>query len=364
MSVLFNVIFDSITNSVFAGQIYEPLVRLAGNDVFARAYLVSFESRDTYDRACGVAQKLSHKKIKVIILRRYPFISCFFLRISALKLKKVFEREIGFGDLSEIIARGPLAAVVCQYALKSIGYAKLTIQARGLLAQEYLYTHKGVGFFKKLFHRWRAYCYKRVERQAYGKLQPCAYQIESVSEALSEYLCESFSAIPEKIFLAMRDTPPPIEPGVRAYWRAKIRMSFGIAEYAKVYCFCGSALAWQQPDLVIKFFCEQSKKERESFLFILSSDKEVFERQTARLLSSSSCAVLRVSHAEVFLYLCAADFGLIFREKNIINFVSRPVKAMEYEAAGLTIVHNNTVDWIVSRHGQNELFDMEGGALV
>ena len=40
---------------------------------------------------------------------------------------------------------------------------------------------------------------------------------------------------------------------------------------------------------------------------------------------------------------------MLVREKDIINCVSRPTKMLEYQSAGLKIVHNNTVAWLASQ---------------
>jgi hypothetical protein len=40
---------------------------------------------------------------------------------------------------------------------------------------------------------------------------------------------------------------------------------------------------------------------------------------------------------------------MIMREANIVNWTSRPIKAIEYLKAGLEIIHNGTIQWIVRR---------------
>jgi len=55
----------------------------------------------------------------------------------------------------------------------------------------------------------------------------------------------------------------------------------------------------------------------------------------------------------LYVYLAAADYGLLFRHKDIINWVSRPTKMLEYQAVGLKIIHNNTIEWL----SENKKFD-------
>jgi hypothetical protein len=59
--------------------------------------------------------------------------------------------------------------------------------------------------------------------------------------------------------------------------------------------------------------------------------------------------VRNVPHGMIYRYLAACDIGLIFREPHLINWTSRPTKVLEYQAAGLEIVHNNTIDFLQTK---------------
>ena len=61
--------------------------------------------------------------------------------------------------------------------------------------------------------------------------------------------------------------------------------------------------------------------------------------------------VLSAKQDDVFRYLSVADAGLLFREKNVVNWVSRPTKMLEYRSVGLKIIHNNTVAWLSEERG-------------
>ena len=83
----------------------------------------------------------------------------------------------------------------------------------------------------------------------------------------------------------------------------------------------------------------------ESFLLILSQDKETF-KVLLKDVSQNNYKIISVPHVEVKKYLAACNYGLLFREKHIVNWVSRPTKALEYQAAKLEIIHNKTVNYI------------------
>ena len=60
-------------------------------------------------------------------------------------------------------------------------------------------------------------------------------------------------------------------------------------------------------------------------------------------LPPSSYIIKSVQHRMIYNYLAGCDFGLMFREKNIINWTARPTKLLEYQATGIPVIHNNTI---------------------
>lgn len=114
-----------------------------------------------------------------------------------------------------------------------------------------------------------------------------------------------------------------------------------------VYCYNGSGKTWQCPQESILFFKQELEKNKNVFLLILSQDKEIFNHFVSHhQLPQHSYHIMHVPHHEVIHYLSACDTGILLRKPHLVNWVSRPTKALEYQAAGLTIVHNNTVAWL------------------
>jgi len=66
-------------------------------------------------------------------------------------------------------------------------------------------------------------------------------------------------------------------------------------------------------------------------------------------LPKDSYLLLSVKPNNLHKYLAACDVGLLFREKDIINWVSRPTKMLEYQSVGLKIEHNNTIAWLANQ---------------
>ncbi len=342
------VIYDSILNSVFDGQVLIPLTKMLKNQKYAHIYVVSFETH-TLDKKYLQHLNLLYPNLSVIIIKRWKFITPLFLHNQIRKLRNFLKSLSDY----EIIARGPLAGFLVNKSLDRPTTTPITIQARGLLEQEYHYTHRTSSFFLSLFHAWRARQYKKIEQFVYKNTEHKYYTIEVVSIALQNYLIKTFGTSKTHIVQAQHDIPAPIPKEKIIYWRTKVRNDLNINEHARVYCFSGAAKSWQKPGLIIDYFVEHQKQNINSFLLVLTPDKKLFEKLLQKRVTPNAYRVLNIPHQRMYEHLAAADTGLVFRESGIASWVARPVKAMEYEAVGLQIVHNNTVDWLVQRYGIN-----------
>ncbi|MFH1832527.1 MAG: hypothetical protein ABH827_07080, partial [bacterium] len=63
-------------------------------------------------------------------------------------------------------------------------------------------------------------------------------------------------------------------------------------------------------------------------------------------LPKTAYKIISVRQEQLYEYLSCANFGFLLREEDIINWVSRPTKMLEYQAVGLKIIHNNTIAWL------------------
>ncbi len=337
------VVYDSILNSVFDGQILKPLLKKLHNNECDTVYLVSFEKDIKFTHKFNEINNM-HSNLQLVIFKRNFFISSHFLFFESRKLKKLLKTMRSY----EIIARGSLAGVIAQKSL-DVCCEKIIIQARGLLAEEYKYYHRNAPFILKLVYWWRTRQYFNVELQSYRKNQKFKnYFIEAVSNALKDFLVRTYQADTQKIFLAQWDVPQSFLPAQVMAWRKSTREIFGISEKAVVYCFAGAVKAWQCPDLVISFFEKKYEENKNSFFLIITFDVKEFSLKLSQVLPVLSYHVLCSAHEQMYEYLSASDYGVVFREDTVVSWVARPVKAMEYHAVGLKIIHNQTVDWLNS----------------
>jgi len=357
------VIYDGISNSVFVSQVLQPLLNQLSKTKNLEITLVSFEQkRPPVDVLMDIIPAFD--KFHLVISRKLPYISKYSMLFAVYQLKKLLKQV----PCHEIIARGPLAGWVAMKTLESMSkkepwrlreihrdkFPKLTVQARGLCAEEYRYTY-GNEKNHWLKWPWRQMIYKsfkNVEFEVYRNKRktdfPNNIAIEAVSTALKDYLVQNFRADASKISLATKDLVPSCDKKQVSEWRAQVRTELSIPDDTVVYCYSGSYKPWQCANESINYFIEQYKQNSKSFMLVLSRDKADFVHDlTEQKIPENAYAVLSVKHQDLFKYLSAADHGLMFRKKDVINWVSRPTKMLEYQSVGLNIIHNNTIAWLV-----------------
>jgi hypothetical protein len=361
---LMYVVYDGIGNSVFQSLVLTPLLEMLNQDHGLEITLVSFElNKISPEKLMRLIP--AHDRLHFVLLKKFPFIGKNSLWLAVCQLYWLF----GKLPCDRVITRGPLAGWIAMHALKKriqkkcIKKLQLTIQARGLCAEEYRYTYTRdkTTFWRGLYHcvmyralrciEYEAYCYKS-ENDFFPPLD-----IEAVSPALKEYLAKNYRAPLGVISIAQRDLPFPASFDQVLQWRVQVRTHLSIAPDAYVYCYSGSYKPWQCAEETVQFFVQQYKRDQKSFLLIFSQDKDAFVRELVRYNVPKHCyRVASIQPRYLLEYLSAADAGLLFREADIINWVSRPTKMLEYQAVGLKIIHNNTVAWLANNEKPSEIF--------
>ena len=344
MSMLIFVIYDSIHHSIFEGQVLAPLFKKLNADIYANIHIISFEEE------LSPAVLAAHKKFSIIdprvtisLFKRPRFIAQSFLWQQSLQLKKMLKKISSHYELS---ARGPLAGIIAKQAATKL-CTFLTVQARGLLAEEHSYTHKNSSGICSLVHALRTKQLYYLEKNAYtpSTKKQFSFAIEAVSPALKEYLINTY-AIPTDIFtFPMFDTPTPVSSEEKLFYRTTLRSALAIDTNAPVYVYNGSLKAWQCPHETVAAFKKAWRKESKTVFLALTQDDAVMRHLLEQAkIPAHSYRVLHVPQSKVLNYLCAADYGMLFREAHPLNWVSRPTKLLEYEAVGLQILHNNTIE--------------------
>lgn len=334
--ILVYILYDSMNNSIFASQVWSLLLKIAAEDKYQSIILISFESQH-------LIHNYHDQRIKTIQIKRYKYLGRLCLLLDLFKLKKYLPKSS-----FEIIARGPFAGWL---ATKSIttNCTKVTIQARGLAAEEYAYSTPTPNLLRQILVTIRYYQLLALEKKVYRTKHPRLY-LESVSTALQDYLIKSYGTTTPNLTLAQTDIPNQINSAQILTWRNTLRKKLAIAPTTIVYCYSGSTHQWQRPTETVQFFQSKLIQNEQAFLLVLTPQPALFTQLIQSLdLPTNSYLVLTVAHHEIYQYLAAADFGLLFREKHILNWVSRPTKALEYQSVNLPILHNNTIAYLISK---------------
>lgn len=380
---LWFVLYDGMNNSVFSSQVVQPLLKMVKSSDNLVITLITFE-KDTLTPE--TIQKLfpAEDRLNLIILKRLPYFGRWSMRFAVWSLYWLLKKN----PCHQIIARGPLAGWVVLTSLE--WYARkfpfvlrrgnperlptVTVQARGLAAEEYRYAQNlkpgalarssllpqnfsqiiTLGFYKNIYKAFIYRSLQRVEFEVYRNKRktdcPNQVSIEAVSPALSDYLQKYFRAESAHISIAHKDLPESVPLQERQINRFEVRTELKIPDNAYVYCYSGSYKPWQYADETIAWFKHQLTGQPEAFLLILTQDKDAFESVVKRLvLPANSYGIYSVEPLQLMRYLCAADAGIIMRSHDVINWVSRPTKMLEYQAAGLKIIHNNAIAWLADK---------------
>jgi len=327
------VLFDSVTNSVFQSQVLQPLLKHRKENPYQPIMILSFEKQKIdIDKLQKIISNLAVK----IIIKKRPF---FFPLWFAQKVLRDFLHMI---PEYQLLARGPYAGYIC-LKVADTRCEKITIQVRGLVAQEYRFTHQKNSFLLQLIHFLRFKRLQKVEHYCFAYTKS-NLEIQAVSPAMKEYLVKTYRTDQKKITLATHDIPQKIQPAQVAQWKKEIRELLYIPEDAYVYCYNGSAKPWQCIDKVIAYFKAEMAKNEECFLLILTQDYTMIKDMIAQhMIPENKYTIITVEHNDIYKYLSAADAGILFRDEHIINWVSRPTKLLEYQSVGLKIIHNKTV---------------------
>lgn len=334
MKHLIFVLYDSITNSVFEGQVLTPLINKLAADHTLHITIISFERNQTAAHLIQEQHSKKNKRLSWIMKPQFPFIGRLSLYYAARILKKTLANYYAY----KLIARGPLAGWICLHAYHPLRCTQLIIQARGLLAEEYQYTHqKNYSFF----HRIRTKQYAAIEAYVYKHPAPL---FEAVSTALTSYMHTTFATPKQRISIAHEDIPNAIDKKQICSWRTAIRAKLNIPDTSYVICYNGSLKPWQCPIEMIQYVQKQLTEHPHALFLILTQDTcDAEKMMIAHGIPASSYRIYATGYDTIYQYLSAADEGLLFREQHIINWVSRPTKLLEYRAIGLKVTHNNTV---------------------
>lgn len=127
--------------------------------------------------------------------------------------------------------------------------------------------------------------------------------------------------------------------GERDRYRIEIRERLGFQDEHLVWAYSGGLSAWQMLDEVIDAFAIVSRHDPLArFLFLTPQPDVIAKRCLAAGIPASLVVSLSVDPSEVVPNLCAADIGMLLRQRELTNAAAFPNKFSEYVAAGLYVI--------------------------
>jgi glycosyltransferase involved in cell wall biosynthesis len=252
-----------------------------------------------------------------------------------------------------------LCILVLKYLPDLVSNKKIVIFSRSLIGNE-------IKFLKKIFKGKIKFIFDAraaaAEENKYGALKHndfclnrykliakiyyleyvtliTADKIFAVSHELKNYFMLTFK-IDESKFVYY----PCLSNESKFFYDAKlytsVRKELHISNETVVFTYAGGISAdWHMADKMLLMFGEFLKKNNDSLFLFLSNDKigyEILVRDFPNL--KKNIIFLSVKNDEVYKYLNAADFGLLFRENTIMNNVASPTKFAEYMLCGLPVI--------------------------
>ncbi|NVO02100.1 MAG: hypothetical protein HXX09_05305 [Bacteroidetes bacterium] len=113
---------------------------------------------------------------------------------------------------------------------------------------------------------------------------------------------------------------------------------------------------WHIPEKIFELFAGLFDLDNNSFLIILSPDKDIAEQYITNLqIPRNSILVSSVTNVEVSGFLCASDVAFLLRDDVKMNNVASPTKFAEYILTGLPVIISKNVGDFSSFVKDNDL---------
>lgn len=166
-----------------------------------------------------------------------------------------------------------------------------------------------------------------------------ANKIFTVSNVLMNYYINTFAAEKTKFI-----NYPCLSNEDKFFYdsdvRLKTRFELGIDEKTLVFIYSGGiSNEWHVSKQMFAFFNKMNKCEKNLlFLCLIKNIAEIENVIVQFPALKEKLRIFSVPNNEVYKYLNAADYGILFRENTIMNNVASPTKFAEYILCGLPVL--------------------------
>ena len=333
-----------IMDTAFDSQVFPLLTRatVSGFDLIH----IAFDPfcRKVTDRYLGKKKELNSIGIRTSYLKQTPPFAKVSLLIDEKRISNILDRFWGKKEKIAVHCRGHLNAYRGLLLKKrNPDMTRVIADLRGAVADEVTPISRGLA--GKVFTRYLRKFYLWVESQVV--LQ--ADTVLCVSRVFKEYLEANYNIRNIIVIPTFVETSRfKYSKSLRDLYRDKLGVS-----NQSVLIYSGGTAPWQKIDRAIALFTHLSRKVDNLFILFLTHEPDLVKRMVKDQIKPKDFKVIRVPHGEVAGYLCAADVGILLREKTLTNHVASPIKFSEYMCCGLPCIISSRIGDTaeILRHG-------------
>lgn len=318
-----------IMDTAFDSQVLPLLTRatVSGFDLIHIAFDPFY--RKVTDRYLEKKKELNSAGIKTFYLRQTPPFAKVSLLIDEKRIFNILDSWWEKKEKVVVHCRGHLNAYRALLLKKrNPDLTYVIADLRGAVADEVIQKSRGLA--GKYFTPHLRKFYLWVESEAV--LQ--ADTVLCVSRVFKEFLEANYNIKNIIVIPTFVDTSRfKYSKSLRESYREKL----GISDQS-ILVYSGGTAPWQKIESAISLFNHLSRKVDNLFMLFLTHEPDLVKRMIKDQIKPKDFKVIRVPHGEVAGYLCAADVGILLREKTLTNHVASPIKFSEYMCCGLPCI--------------------------
>ena len=318
-----------IMDTAFDSQVLPLLTRatVSGFDLIHIAFDPFY--RKVTDRYLEKKKELNSTGIKTFYLRQTPPFAKVPLLIDEKRISNILDSIWEKKEKVVVHCRGHLNAyrgLLLKKRNPDLTY--VIADLRGAVADEVIQKSRGLA--GKYFTPHLRKFYLWVESEAV--LQ--ADTVLCVSRVFKEFLEANYNIKNITVIPTFVDTSRfRFSKSLRESYRGKLGFS-----NQTVLVYSGGTSPWQKIDSAISLFNHLSRKVDNLFMLFLTHEPDLVKRMIKDQIKPKDFKAIRVPYGEVAGYLCAADVGILLREKTLTNHVASPIKFSEYMCCGLPCI--------------------------
>lgn len=326
------------TESYFKSPIIKSQVETLIEKLCLKGYVFHLVTFESIPKNIVENKKYTHHQLK----SKSHFHNILFLIYYVLLLGKK-------GDIIHARSYPPMfAGIILNFIKKN----KIIFDPRGLWPEEYDYK-KNRSIISRLFKKFEYYF--------------CKYSSKIILVSTPFYNLFKSRYL---IFSSKMEVIPTFSISTKSNKKViDLKKEYFKNENILLIVYSGSLAEYQLIDDVLKYFKLISKSIKNSRFLILSKSKIDFEIVLKNKLDHNRFIIIDSDYNDIINYLSQCDYGVIFRDNNLLNKVSSPIKVKDYLLSGLKIIctdnigdtskliHENNCGFILENLSENTMME-------